>query len=79
MIDKAILNGRTDLITFYDLAHGISIGVIEIKYLDLDPQAISNARWHTMYIRALNVYVRTARPTKKLTALVTFILQVYFV
>ena len=77
--NRQVLNGRDDLVTMCDLCIGIATGVIDAKYLTKVPQAISNARWHTVFTRILNVYVRTRRPTKKLVLMVKFIQQVQYI
>ena len=47
------------------------------KYLMRRPVPLHPARWHTIFIRTNNVYVRTNDPSEELSLMVKFIVQPY--
>ena len=52
-------------------------GILDPKYLMKRPVPVHPARWHTIFIRTENVYVRTKDPSDQLSLMIKFIVQPY--
>ncbi|XP_065649532.1 uncharacterized protein LOC136078212 [Hydra vulgaris] len=63
----------------YEYCVGISKGFISKKFLSKQPGPIFHARWLTLALRIMMVYVRTNKPSSELLVITKYIVQVYCV
>jgi hypothetical protein len=63
----------------YLFALGIAIknGKVDTRLANYTPGPLNHARWLTLAARCLRLYVSEKKPSKKLVAIVTFIMHVY--
>ena len=76
---QVISDLSTDQQKLYEYCVGISKGSISKKFLAKKPGPIFHARWLTLALRIMMVYVRTDKPSPELLVITKYIVQVYCV
>ena len=67
----------TDQKYLFQMCSAISSGTVSPNLANKDPGKLAHSRWLTFANRILRLYVGTAKPTKNLKELATFIMKVY--
>lgn len=67
----------TDQKYLYQMCSAISTGTVSSNLANKEPGKVVHSRWLTFANRILRLYIGTAKPTKNLKELVTFIMKVY--
>ena len=64
---------RQDLMILLELIRSLESGIVDIKYLTKKLPAMHNARWFTIFIRIIRLYMQTENPSYELKLLINFI------
>ncbi|CAG9794368.1 unnamed protein product [Diatraea saccharalis] len=67
----------TDQKYLYQMCCAISSGTVSPNLANKDPGKLAHSRWLTCANRILRLYIGTAKPTKNLKELATFVMKVY--